>query len=314
VVECLRRHLSPHQRLSVGLSGGRDSVALLHAAHELQTALNFRLDACHVNHRLSARSDRWQEFCGELCDQLDVPLKIIAVDVSNSSRVGIEAAARAERYAAFGGLVADWILLGQHRGDQAETVLFNLLRGTGLAGASGMPQTRAMRPGLRLIRPLLGVARQDINDYLKKHDLKWVEDESNANTGFARNFLRHEIVPALQSRFPAAEETLTAAAARFAEALALLNDLASLDLDGAPPNFPIPTAILEKLTESRGRNLLRFLLVRHGVRIPSEARLIEALRQILYAGPDRHPAIDFGEWTLTRRGNEVYVDPCQGND
>lgn len=307
----LRRHLTAGQTILVGFSGGRDSVALLHALSAVRSACGFQLRACHVNHGLSPHAGEWQSFCRHFCDGMGITLEIAPVDVPRTSPEGLEAAARAERYRVFSAQSADWLALGQHRGDQAETLLFNLLRGTGLAGASAMPETRNLRPGLRLIRPLLDVARKDIENYLLRHALTWMEDESNADTGFSRNFLRHQVLPVLQSRFPAAEETLAAAAERFAEALALLDDLALLDLAGAPPNFPLAIACLKNLTEARARNLLRYLLARHGARIPSEARLIEALRQLLEAGPDRHPAIVFGAWKLSRQRGKVYLDPCQ---
>ncbi len=309
VATCLRRHLTPGQSLVVGFSGGRDSTALLHALHMLQSDFDFQLGACHVNHGLSPHAAEWQSFCRAFCDGIGIKLQVVPINVPRATSEGLEAAARAERYAAFGELACDWLVLGQHRGDQAETLLFNLLRGAGLGGAAAMPETRNVRPGLRLIRPLLGVPRQDIEKYLLRHALTWVEDESNADTGFSRNFLRHQVLPVLQSRFPAAEENLAAASARFTEALALLDDLAMLDLAGAPPSFPVPTASLANLTESRGRNLLRFLLARHGARIPSEARLIEALRQLIEAGPDRHPSIEFGNWRLSRRRDKVHLEP-----
>lgn len=309
VASCLRRHLAPGQSLVVGFSGGRDSTALLHALHTLKSEFDFKLGACHINHQLSPNAAKWQSFCQAFCDDIGVKLNVIPVNVPRTSPEGLEAAARAERYNAFGELACDWLVLGQHRGDQAETLIFNLLRGAGLAGAAAMPETRDVRPGMRLIRPLLGVARMEIDAYLIRHGLSWVEDESNVDTDFSRNFIRHQVMPVLQSRFSAVEDNLAAASVRFAEALALLDDLALLDLAGTPPRFPIETVILAKLTESRGRNLLRFLLTQHGARIPSEARLIEALRQLLRAGPDRHPTIVFGDWRMCRRRSKVHLEP-----
>ncbi|TRZ91377.1 MAG: tRNA lysidine(34) synthetase TilS [Rhodocyclaceae bacterium] len=311
VADCLSRHLSPSQHLTVGFSGGRDSVALLHIAHGLQATLGFQLTACHVNHRISPQADEWQNFCGIFCDRLSVPLRVMVVDVPRGSPEGLEAAARAMRYAAFGGMDADWLLLGQHRGDQAETMLFNLLRGAGVLGASGMPEMRRLRRGMKLLRPLLRTEREEIDAYLKKNALPWVEDESNASNGFSRNFLRHEVMPLLQSRFPAAVNTLAGAANRFAEATTLLDELAQLDLGGLPPHFPLPVATLTKLTEPRGRNLLRFLLLGQGARIPSEARLTEALRQLLEAGQDKHPVIHFGGRALCRRQGMVYLESAK---
>jgi len=291
----------------VGFSGGRDSVALLHVVQGLRAGLGYRLSACHVNHRISPKAAEWQAFCQDFCRKLDVPLDTIAVDVPRGSAEGLEAAARTQRYAAFGGVDADWILLGQHRDDQAETMLFNLLRGTGLLGAAGMPEVRSLRPGLALLRPLLEVDRKDIDGYLLHNALEWVEDESNSDTGYSRNFMRHRVMPLLQTRFPAMAGSLAAAAGRFAEARMLLDDLALADLAGTPPSFPIPLARFANLPEPRGRNLLRFLLTRHGVRIPSEERLVEALRQLCDARPDRHPAVAFGDKQLRRMRGEVHL-------
>jgi len=299
---------SQKPRLIVGFSGGRDSLALLSILHDVQPALGFHLAACHVNHRLSPHAQEWQDFCRRYCDGIDIALTVAEVEVPRGAPEGLEAAARTARYAAFAKIDADWLVLGQHRGDQAETLLFNLLRGAGLQGAAGMPEIRHIQPELRLMRPLLGVARRDIEEYLRGKSLGWVDDESNDDIKFSRNFLRHRVMPLLLSRFPAAEATLSAAAQRFNEAQGLLDDLALLDLAAVPPSFPMPIACLEKLSEPRGRNLLRFMLTRHGVRIPSGARLGEVLRQLLTAKADRHPAVVFGNWKIFRKQNAVHLE------
>jgi len=313
VAAFLRRHLPDSQgsqvpRLIVGFSGGRDSLALLSVLHEIQPAFGFRLAACHVNHRLSPHAREWQDFCQRYCDGIGIVLTVAEVDVPRGAPEGLEAAARAARYAAFSRIDGDWLILGQHRGDQAETLLFNLLRGAGLQGAAGMPVTRRIRPGLCLMRPFLGVARRDIEDYLRSNSLGWVDDESNDDVEFSRNFLRHRVMPLLLSRFPAAETTLSSAAQRFSEAQGLLDDLALLDLAVVPASFPMPIACLEILSEPRGRNLLRFMLTRHGVQTPSEARLVEILRQLLTARADRHPAVVFGDWKIFRKHNAVHLE------
>ncbi len=315
VATCLRRNLLQDQTcqtLVVGLSGGRDSVALLHMLHGLQPDFGFQLSACHVNHQLSPHSAEWQSFCQHYCDDLGIHLDTLTVDVPRGTSEGLEAAARTERYAAIGKLSADWLVLGQHRGDQAETLLFNLLRGAGIQGASGMPEMRRVRPGMRLMRPLLGIARQDIEDYLRCKSLHWVDDESNADVRYSRNFLRHQILPMLASRFPAAEENLAAAAQRFGEAQRLLNDLAILDLAGTPADFPLPVSCLAGLDEPHGRNLMRFMLTSRGVQIPSEARLSEILRQVLSARTDRHPAAIFGDWKIFRKRGAVHLEKILG--
>lgn len=299
---CLTRHVPQGARLVIGLSGGIDSVVLLHIANFLRGPV----EALHVHHGLNAEADRWAGFCQALCDSWSIPLQVVRVDVERKSSDGLEGAARRARHDAYTRSGADWVLLGHHRGDRAETMLFNLLRGAGVRGAGAMPE----RSG-RLLRPLLAVGRADIADYASAHALQWVDDHSNADTRYSRNFLRHGILPAIQPRFPAVEERLASAAARFAEAADLLDDLALLDLGPREPSFPIDIECLAALSEPRARNLLRYLLTRHGVGIPSEERLSEALRQCLAAAPDRHPELVFGRHAVRRKAGQIVLVPLQ---
>lgn len=301
---CLRRYVQTGERIVVGLSGGMDSVVLLHGLARLQ---HDGLSALHVHHGISPNADRWALFCEDYARQLGVPYTCAHVAVERDSTDGLEAAARRVRHQALADSKADWIALAHHRDDQAETLLFNLLRGAGLAGAAAMRE----RSG-RLLRPFLAVGRADIERYATAHRLDWIEDESNADTRHSRNFLRHSILAPLIRRFPAAVKNLAAAAARFAEAQDLLDDLARADLDSVT-DFPVPVITLQALDEPRARNILRHLLARHDVPIPSEARLREALRQMLSAGADRHPALLLGHHCLTRRRGLIYIDPSTDN-
>jgi tRNA(Ile)-lysidine synthase len=261
------------------------------------------VSALHVHHGLSPAADRWVEFCRHQCAVLDVPLAVEYVTVDRASADGLEAAARRARHQAYDRIAADWIALAHHQSDRAETMLFHLLRGAGARGAGAMGQRNG-----RLLRPMLRVARSEILSYAREHGLEWVDDESNSDTQYARNFLRHRIMPAIRQRFPAAESRLASAAAHFAEAGDLLDDLARLDLDDPHGGFPVAIDRLTVLAEPRARNALRFLLTKSGVGIPSEERLAEALRQCLTAGPDRHPAIGFGPWRLRRRGRLIVLE------
>jgi len=227
-------------------------------------------------------------------------VSVVRVDVERNSADGLEAAARRVRHQAFAEAEGDRIVLGHHRGDQAETLLFNLVRGTGLVGAAAMAIHQR-----RLLRPLLGISRRRIEAYAGARGLTWVEDESNRDTTFSRNFLRHDILEPLRKRFPAAERNLAAAARRFGESAQLLDELAELDLGDVAPHFPLPVSVLAGLSERRARNVLRYLLARCSVRIPSETRLVEILRQLLSAAPDRHPRVRFGDWDILRRRGMV---------
>lgn len=274
----------------VGLSGGCDSVVLLHLL--LRAGLAGRLTAIHVHHGLSPNADAWAAFCAAYCQSLDVPLIRRAVCVDRHGGQGLEAAARQARYAAFAeALPAEaCLLLAQHRGDQAETVLFNLLRGAGVAGAAAMRVER-VQGSLRLLRPLLDVSRSEIEAYARQQGLSWIDDESNADTRYTRNFLRHAALTAINQRFPNAETALARAAAHFAEAADLLDELAAQDwqlvADGDMARLPE----LRQISLPRLKNLLRWRLRVLGWQMPVAARLEEFCRQLMHAAPDRHPEL-----------------------
>jgi tRNA(Ile)-lysidine synthase len=183
------------KKLAVALSGGVDSVTLLH-----QLRARGPVTAIHVHHGLSPNADRWAAFCRRLCKRLDVPLTVVKVRVVKRGQ-GLEAAAREARYQAFSQADAQCIALAHNLDDQAETVLMNLLRGAGRRGASGMPAQSRFK-GKTLLRPLLDTPRQEIEAYARRHRLAWVEDESNADDALTRNFLRRRVGPLLQERFP----------------------------------------------------------------------------------------------------------------
>lgn len=272
----------------MGLSGGCDSVVLLHVLSRL--GLGDRLAAIHVHHGLSPNADAWAAFCADYCTRLAIPLTIRHVAVAAPSGQGLEAAAREARYAAFAECPGDCLLLAQHRGDQAETVLFNLLRGTGVTGAAAMPAERRFGK-LRLLRPLLDVSRTEIEAYATVNGLSWIDDESNADTSLTRNFLRHEALTALSQRFPAAEASLAQAAANFAEAAGLLDELAALDWQQVAQGDAARLPALRALSLPRLKNLLRHRLRCLGWRVPVATRLDEFARQLQSAGPDRHPEL-----------------------
>lgn len=281
--------------LLAALSGGLDSCVLLHVLHRYATENGLRLEAVHVHHGLSAHADRWSTFCAELSAALGVPLHLERVDVPRDSGEGIEAAARRLRYGVFERLPHERIFLAHHADDQAETLLFNLLRGAGVRGAAGMLPLAG-----RYARPLLDMERAQIAGYAEANALRWVEDDSNADIRYSRNYLRQAVFPLLRERFPAAGKRLAAAAANFAEAQQLLDELAESDAAGHT-DFPVPVAALARLSPARGKNLLRYLIARCGIQAPPASKLEEALRQFIEAAPDRHPALEFGGCKLYRR-------------
>lgn len=284
----LAARLGPAEVVCVGLSGGCDSVVLLHVVAGL--GLGDRLCALHVNHGLSPHAGKWAEFCAASCARLGVRLTIEAVAVDRASGLGIEAAARNARYAAFSRCPADVLLLGHQRDDQAETLLFNLLRGSGIAGAAAIREERT-HGGLRVLRPLLGLPRSAIEAYALEHGLEWIHDESNDDTALARGFLRREVFPLLAGRFPGGEANLARATGHFAEAAGLLDELAALDWASAADGDALRLGVLRTLSPARQANLLRYRLRQLGWQAPVAVRLSEFCRQLQTAGPDRHPEL-----------------------
>jgi tRNA(Ile)-lysidine synthase len=248
----------------IAFSGGLDSTVLLHLLAHLAKAESLpALNAIHVHHGLQTAADDWPEHCRSVCDSLGVPLQVVHVQVQPGA--SLERAARNARYAAFiETLQANEVLLtAQHRDDQAETLLFRLLRGAGVRGLSGMPGQRRLGRG-HLLRPLLDVSRADLEAYATGHQLSWIEDPSNQDRQFSRNYLRHQVFPALTDRWPQAVATMARSAAHLSEAQGLLDELAQLDLANARSlsefhwlGLPsLQLAPLAELSAARQRNAL----------------------------------------------------------
>ena len=293
----------PQARLCVGLSGGRDSVVLLHALSRLVVSgdIPIMLSALHVHHGISLNSDAWAEFCAEFCRHCTVQLDIVHVIVPRDSGEGLEAAARRRRHAVFSSCSADFLVLAHHRDDQAETVLLNLLRGAGVAGAAGMLAERPQPSGPVLVRPFLDVPRSVLEDYAAEQGLYWIDDESNEDVHYRRNFLRREVLPQVEQKFPHARKSLARAAGHFAEAAQLLDDLASIDrasLSSRAGRIGLPG--FNVLAPARARNLLRFEWVAAGFSAPDTRWIDEALKQLA-----RTDALS--ETCLTTPDGKLYV-------
>jgi tRNA(Ile)-lysidine synthase len=301
-------------RICVGLSGGMDSTALLHALWRLARTgeIPAGVSAVHVHHGINARADAWAEFCRDSCARLEVPLRIVRVDVPRDTGEGLEGAARRLRHAVFAGLDADWLALAHHRDDQAETVLLNLLRGAGASGAAGMSAARTQAVGPPLARPFLGLARTVILRYALSHGLTWIEDESNGDEHFRRNFLRRDILPRLEAKFPEAGASLARAAGHFAEAAALLDDLAALDRDVVRASSGrIAVQAFNRLDPARARNLLRHAWRRAGFRAPDVAWIIEAQKQLATARASSELRLTTADGELRVYRDELYIVPLQ---
>jgi len=307
--------VKPSDRLVAGLSGGVDSVVLLDILARVARKLRCRLSALHVNHQLSPNARRWEAFCGRLCHALRIPFRSVKVDVQRGD--SIEAAARAARYAVFARQECEYIVLAHHRDDQVETLLLQLLRGAGVKGLAAMPLLRIQDPGSRILnpgilRPLLDVTREEILEYARDRGLEWIEDESNQDMYFLRNFVRHEVLPVIARRFPAYRATLARAAGHLAEAARVLDELASADAAGELADGTLSIAALRRLPPARGRNLLRYFLASRGVTMPGTERLDEALRQALTAKQDARVLVELGDFTLRRHAGRLHLVRTRG--
>lgn len=299
VAAVLAAHEVRGRRVAVGLSGGLDSVVLLDLLDRLRRDLGLVLSAIHVNHGISRHAAEWESFCRDICVAKAIDLRVERVRVSNQGE-GLEAAARRLRYQAFASADADVVALAHQMDDQAETLLLQLLRGAGAKGMAAMPVFRqpvpdprspdAVRPAI--LRPLLEFSRKQIADYAGARDLKWVEDDSNADADLDRNYLRARVMPLLAARFPGYRETIFRAARNLADQARLAEDLAAIDLQsGDARRVPIET--LRRLSDPRALNLLRQIFALQGLPMPPRERLEEALRQCRDAGADAQVHIGF---------------------
>lgn len=303
VREILRRHVSRNARIVIGLSGGIDSVVLLHVLARGLRLSPRRLSAIHVNHRISARAAEWAAYCRTLCRKLGVKLRVVDVVVPRGNST--EAAARSARYAAFAASGAGVVALAHNRDDQAETLLLQLLRGAGPRGLAAMP---ALKPGTpAVVRPLLEVPRRAIAAYARRHRLQWVEDESNEDRAYLRNFLRHDVLPLLEQKLPGAGAVLARGARHQAEASDLLDALAAQDLGADTHRDCLPLALLKPLAPHRARNAIRYFLRCHGVLMPEADRLDELLRQALGARSDARVRVGLGDVELRRFQDALHI-------
>lgn len=295
--------------LLLGLSGGVDSVVLLHLLAQLSPRFSWRLSALHVHHGISPRADSWAAYCQELCAKYAIPLQVERVDINPLRAMGIEAAARQLRHAVLARQKVDFIALAHHRDDQAETLLLQLLRGAGVRGASAMPVLKPGHAAPSLLRPLLDIDRAELMAYASQHELRWVEDDSNEDVNYPRNFLRHRVLPVLEQRFPAYRTTLARSARHFAEAAGLLDELAAQDAIGAINDERLSVAVLRELSGARGKNLLRYFLAARGAPIPDSTRLAEMLRQLCDAGEGAQIRIIWQDWQLRCYREHAYALP-----
>ncbi len=308
----LARH-PPSPHYWIAYSGGLDSRVLLRLCAGLRgLEPGFSFTAVHVHHGLQAAAEEWSQRCHETCAEEGVPFRLLRVDARPRPGQSPEEAARAARYRALSTLMAesDALLTAQHQDDQAETLLLQLLRGAGLPGLAAMPERAAFGPGF-LLRPLLGCARRELREYAEAHRLDWVEDPSNLDLGYDRNFLRHAVIPLLARRWPAVNATLSRSAQHCAEAqatlCALAQDLCRAALD--PERGTLRVDRMRGYSEADQRLVLREWLKAAGFRMPSSRVLEQVVKGALGASPGRSPAVRWSEGEIRCYRDELHLLP-----
>ncbi len=308
VLQALPRHAA----LCVAFSGGRDSTVLLHSLAGLRQEREFLLRAAHVNHGLQSAAEEWEAHCAAVAGRLDVPYSAHRAIVRSDGGRGLEAAAREARYDALRTNLkpGEWLLTAHHAGDQLETVVLHLLRGSGVNGLAGIPRDTSFGPG-RLVRPLLDVPVEAVDAFasaeLVPQGIHWLIDPMNADPAFDRSFLRGRVLPVLQQRFPAAARAAGRSANLAAEAAALLDELGCDDGRAILAGDRLSLPLLRMLSPARQRNLIRWLARQRGWASPPERRLRLGLDQLLGAAPGRAPVLGWAGHEIRRFRDHLHL-------
>jgi len=298
-------------RYVIAFSGGLDSTVLLHALASLRDKLGVSLHAIHVDHGLHSDSAAWSAHCRDYAERLGVDYQSLSVKVQLESGKGPEASARDARYNALHAELGagDWLMSAHHREDQAETLLLNLIRGSGPMGIAGIGSIRRFGPGW-LARPLLETSRQALAEYANREKLDWVEDPSNVDRRFDRNYLRHDILPRLGARWPDISARLQRSAGHAGEASHLLTDLAGIDLQsvgGRPEKLSIDGLL--QMSPARQRNVLRYAVRQLGLPTPTAMQLARIQNEVIPAREDAQPLVTWSGAAVRRYRNSLYVLP-----
>ncbi len=294
--------VSPYRQLLVGFSGGLDSTVLLHRLKLWRDREpDVQLRAMHIHHGLSPHADGWVVHCEALCATWDIPLRVERVTLQDEG-LGVEAQARKARYAAFASALrpGEALVTAQHLDDQCETFLLALKRGSGPAGLSAMPE-RADFAGAQLIRPLLSETRASLEDWAREHRLSWIEDESNQDDSYDRNFLRLRVIPLLTERWGHFTEATARSAMLCAEQEILLDELLSEELaELISPEGALAIAPLEAMSAVRRAAVLRRWLASRHASMPSRAMLNRLWDEVAQAREDATPSVYLNGFEVRR--------------
>lgn len=303
------------QRYVVAFSGGLDSTVLAHALANLRNHDGDYADAAvlaiHIEHGLQKESADWGARCREVAAEFEIDFQLLVVNVQLESGKGPEASARDARYSALHAQLrhGDWLLSAHHREDQAETLLLNLIRGSGPAGVAGIGSLRRFGPGW-LARPLLNIDQADLQQYALEENLRWIDDPSNTNRRFDRNFLRHEVLPRLKSRWPDIAARLQRSAGHAGEASQLLVELAEIDIEALGGDTArLPIDALSALSAPRQRNVIRYAIRDRGLSTPTALQIERIMKEVILARVDAQPLVSWPGGSVRRYRNGLYLLP-----
>ena len=297
----------------VALSGGLDSMVLLHLFARLREQVaSVQVCAHHIHHGLSDNAGDWRDFCQQACAALNIDFTCTHVNLQKKTRTSLEGLAREKRYASLVGAMSDnsYLVSAHHQDDQLETVLLALKRGSGNTGLQGIRSKQALTTGY-LIRPLLNFSRAQLEKYACHYQLKWIEDESNTDQSFDRNFIRHTITPLLKNRWPAIARTVSRSASICQEQQQLLNEVAELDFSLCvydPDDITVVNInALKSLSTARVNNVLRYWFKLNNLQYPSVKQLLSLWCDVVLATDNATPKIPFEGLMLRRYRECLYL-------
>jgi tRNA(Ile)-lysidine synthase len=294
----------------IAYSGGLDSHVLLHLFARLKKIFPLRLKAVHINHSLSPNAGAWQLHCTSICRELNIELVHVTVQAKAQAGASPEETARDKRYEVLSGLLTpnDLLLTAHHQDDQAETLLLQLLRGAGPKGLAAMPTIKLCGVGWQA-RPLLAFTRAELLAYATTHPLVWIEDESNNDLHFSRNYLRREVMPLLKTRWPSVTDTFARVASHCAEMQALCDEMGAADLAAAAGSTAqtLSVSYLLTLSPARQRQVLRMWIKQLNYFVPDTLKLQQIQREILHARADKNPHVAWKNVDCRRYRDDIFV-------
>lgn len=292
------------KKFYLALSGGVDSIVLFHILRHL----NIEFKAIHVNHQISENATSWGNFCQDLCNQHNINLEIYQVDCSKKNGESLEDVARQRRYAIFNQLECDYLLMAHHQDDQIETFFTQLLRGSGINGLLGIPKVKNLK-SCKLLRPMLNISKKDILQFSEHFDLKYIFDESNDDIKFARNFLRHKILPEIEIFYPQYRKNIERTQSHLKESFELNQRMILDEFKKCFDEFKNQLDVVYLLTLDKEmiKQIFRHYFFLNQIKFPTEYRLDEIIKQTLTASSESNILIKHGDFQIRRFKNKIYV-------